>query len=124
MSESLSKETLQLFIDVKRAEDAVNEKGNKIIKMISVEIREIFENCTNKNTFKIALKFSDDFENIIITMSLDDFKIEPYVCKNEILYDDTALLIEIRNIKDVLCEARRTIKNTPKPKNFWERFYS
>lgn len=117
MSNELTKELMDQFIIIKDTEQKIQKKCHEIICTISNDIKDLFTN----GKFDISIKMTDD-KQISITITVKDKLLEPYICKNDIFYDSTSLSIELRNIKDTLYAARKTLKEE-KPKSFWNKIF-
>lgn len=108
MGETLTKETLMDYLSRRKVDLLVNEKCQEILQKVSMEITDVFK----RGTYSVGINISKN--NLTVNMMINGKILEPYNCDFDILYEESSLLINLRNIKDVLYEARKTVKEPPK----------
>jgi hypothetical protein len=113
-STDLTKEAFELYFAFKLIESKVVESSNQIIRQVTSEIGDIFK----KGKYRINLNISH--QNILLNISINNTMLEPIECDYDILYNEASRLIALRNVKDVLFDARRKLQET-KPKSFFQR---
>lgn len=119
MSEVLTKENFDKFIEYKKLEMQVNDKCNEILKLISIEINSVFDKI--RGNYMLGINLGKD-NKIVISIKLNGIDVDPVTCGYDILYDEPARIIALRDIKDVLYEVRKKIQNKKK-KSLLQRFF-
>ena len=117
MSDELTKELMDQYINIKDTESKIHKKCHEIVQTISNDVRDLFTN----GKFSIAVNMMEN-KQIAIVITVKDKVLEKHICKNDIFYDQASLSIELRNLKDTLYDARKTMEKD-KPKTFWQKIF-
>lgn len=112
----LTKEMIDDFMKQRQLDIQVRKKTKEIVEKVSTEIKNVFSDGTYLVGFNIC-----DNNKLSISIKINDTYLESYVCESDIFYSQASLLIELRNIKDVLYDAKKKM-GKPKPKSIWSRF--
>jgi hypothetical protein len=115
MNQGLTKDIVIGYLQRKSTDIMIQEKCQDIVKQISVEIQELFKS----GKYSLLLNIVNS-NKISISITLNEVTLEEYICSCDILYSEASLLIEIRNIKDVLYDARKNISFKSK-KPLWKK---
>lgn len=112
----LTKEMVTDFMKQRQLDIQVRKKSKEIVEKVSTEIKNMFKD----GKFLVGFNICDD-NKVSLSITINGKPLELYICDNDIFYSEASLLIELRNIKDVLYDAKKKMEK-PKPKSLWRRF--
>lgn len=105
-----------MFIAAKKLDNAIHKKCEEIVCKIALEIQEVFK----KGRYSIGLDIATQ-DKVVILIVINKQPPEKIECGYDILYSEASLLIELRNVKDVLYKLRKTIDAIPVADPWWKR---
>jgi uncharacterized protein (DUF488 family) len=112
----LTKEMVADFLKQRQVDIQVHKKSKEIVEKVSTEIKNMFTN----GKYLVGFNICED-NKVSFSISINGEPLELYICNNDIFYSEASLLIELRNIKDLLYDAKKKMQK-PKPKSLWRRF--
>jgi hypothetical protein len=112
----LTKESLEEFLKFKNTQNEIYTKSKEIFEKIHNELVSIFGNAR----YLISINI-EDFNRLEVKITFNNNELTTYFMPNEVLIDDTTLLIEIRNFKDHLYDVKKSLKAAEKPKTWIQK---